>query len=100
MAIFDHFGIQLLEVARQRWPGVPFVMMTGNDTEFQNAIDHIQAIAKFAGDDKTACRNHTFGCGRSPGRQVHELGSRPVSRLEHDRGQSHERKLSGLGVVP
>ncbi len=28
-------GIQLLKIARQRWPGVPFVMMTGNDT-----VDH------------------------------------------------------------
>jgi|GEM_PF-1112943 two-component system chemotaxis response regulator CheY len=95
-------GIQLLDIARRRWPGVPFVMMTGNDTvdhvaeamrlgvfayilkpftlaglrqkivaairrhlagggdlqeeadtEFQNAIDRIQAITKFTGDDKS-----------------------------------------------
>jgi two-component system chemotaxis response regulator CheY len=98
----DMSGIQLLDTARQRWPGVPFVMITGNDTvdhvaeamrlgvfayilkpftltglrqkivaairrhlagggdqsgevdaEFQNAIDCIQSITKFSGDDKT-----------------------------------------------
>ncbi len=92
-------GIQLLKIARQRWPGVPFVIMTGNDTvdhaaeamrlgvfahilklftlaglrqkifaairrqlagggdlqkeadtEFQDAIDRIQAITKFTCD--------------------------------------------------
>lgn len=95
-------GIKLLEIARQRWPGVPFVMVPGNDTvdhvaeamrlgvfayilkpftlaglrqkiiaairrhlagggdqpgegdiEFQDAIDRIQSITKFSGDDKS-----------------------------------------------